>query len=183
MKIKRLSASFGKLQKEELAFGGGLNIVTAPNEAGKSTWCAFIRAMLYGINSSERDKIGYLSDKTRYRPWDGSPMEGVMDIEDHGKAITLQRTSHGAAPMKKFIAVYTGTNQRVDFLNGENAGEMLTGVSEQVFERTAFIKQSQLHVNQTAELERRIAALVSTGEEHSSFTESVGKLRCLLYTS
>ena len=81
MKIKKLSATFGKLKNDSLSFAPGLNIVRAPNESGKSTWCAFIRAMLYGINTSERDKIGHHSDKTRYRPWSGDGMSGTMDLD------------------------------------------------------------------------------------------------------
>ena len=56
MKINKLTASFGKLQNETLRFHEGLNIIYAPNESGKSTWCAFIRAMLYGVDSAERSR-------------------------------------------------------------------------------------------------------------------------------
>ena len=65
MKINKLTASFGKLENESLSFHPGLNVIYAPNESGKSTWCAFIRAMLYGIDSSERVRAGYLPDKLR----------------------------------------------------------------------------------------------------------------------
>ena len=41
MKILKLSASFGNLQNAELTLEDGLNIVTAPNESGKSTWADF----------------------------------------------------------------------------------------------------------------------------------------------
>ena len=48
MKLKKLQASFGGLQNETLVLEDGLNILQAPNEGGKSTWSAFLRAMLYG---------------------------------------------------------------------------------------------------------------------------------------
>lgn len=60
MKINKLTASFGKLENETLSLHDGLNIIYAPNESGKSTWCAFIMAMLYGVDSSERARAGYL---------------------------------------------------------------------------------------------------------------------------
>ena len=78
MKINKLTASFGKLENESLSFHSGLNVIYAPNESGKSTWCAFIRAMLYGVDSAERARAGYLPDKLRYAPWSGAPMEGTM---------------------------------------------------------------------------------------------------------
>ena len=72
MKIHRLSAVFGRLQGETLALTDGLNILQAPNESGKSTWCALLTAMLYGVSSRERDRAGVLAEKNRYAPWDGS---------------------------------------------------------------------------------------------------------------
>ena len=56
MLIRRMTAFFGKLQGETLELQEGLNILQAPNETGKSTWCAFLISMLYGINSRERDR-------------------------------------------------------------------------------------------------------------------------------
>ena len=78
----------------------GLNIIRQPNESGKSTWCAFIRAMLYGIDTSERQKAGVLPDKLRYAPWSGAPMSGSMELEYGGREITLTRSTRTAsAPM------------------------------------------------------------------------------------
>ena len=76
MRIVRMKASFGALRSAELALGEGLNIIQAPNEGGKSTWSAFLRAMLYGVNTKERDRQGYIAEKNRYQPWGGGPMEG-----------------------------------------------------------------------------------------------------------
>ncbi len=180
MKIKKASASFGRLNGDTIEFGGGLNIVQAPNESGKSTWCAFLRAMFYGINTSERDKAGFISDKTKYQPWSGSAMEGTMDIVSGGKDITIQRTALGRAPMKNFTAVYTGTDIPVPGLNGDNAGASLIGVTGPVFERSAFIRQSGVRISQNTELEKRINSIVSSGDETVSYTEVDAKLRTWL---
>lgn len=172
MKIRKLSATFGKLKNANLRLSDGLNIISAPNEYGKSTWCGFINAMLYGVDTSERDKAGYLSTKTRYRPWDGGAMVGTAEIEAGGREITVQRTAKGSSPMKNFIAVKTGTADFLKDLSGETAGEQLTGVTRGVFERTAFICRGDIRVNQTVDLEKKIAGIVSTGDETTSYTES-----------
>lgn len=178
MMIKKLDATFGKLEDESLELHDGLNVISAPNESGKSTWCAFVRAMLYGVDSSERQKAGFLPDKMRFAPWSGSAMQGSMQLESGGKDITITRTTKTAsAPMREFSAVYTGTSVSVEGLNGNNAGEMLTGVSRDVFRRSAFVEQGKVAVTHSAELEKRISAIVSSGDEDCSFTEADGRLR------
>ena len=49
MKIYSMTATFGKLENQTLALMPRLNIISAPNEWGKSTWCAFLAIMLYGL--------------------------------------------------------------------------------------------------------------------------------------
>ena len=178
MMIHKLTASFGKLENETLSLHDGLNVIYAPNESGKTTWCAFIQAMLYGIDSSERSKAGYLPDKLRYAPWSGAPMEGSMELSADRCDITItRRTKAKSAPMQEFSAVYTGTNVPVRGLTGQNAGEQLTGISKDVFRRSAFIAQGGLGVKSSPELEKRIGAIVTTGEEECSFSEADERLR------
>ncbi|MBQ5977283.1 MAG: AAA family ATPase [Oscillospiraceae bacterium] len=178
MIIRNLRASFGKLENETLKLHDGLNVIYAPNESGKSTWCAFIRAMLYGVDSSERVRSGYLPDKLRYAPWSGAPMEGSMELRAERSDITLtRRTRAKGAPMRDFSAVYTGTAIPVEGMDGQNAGELLTGVSRDVFCRSAFIEQGTVAVSGSPELEKRINAIVSTGEEQTSYTEADEQLR------
>ena len=59
MRICSMTATFGKLEGETLEFTPGLNLISAPNEWGKSTWCAFLLAMLYGIDTRQRAKQGH----------------------------------------------------------------------------------------------------------------------------
>ena len=178
MTINKLTASFGKLNGESLELTEGLNVICAPNESGKSTWCAFIRAMLYGIDSAERQKAGHLPDKLRYAPWSGAAMQGEMELSAGGKDITITRaTKLKSAPMREFSAVYTGTNVPVEGLDAANAGEMLTGASREVFKRSAFVEQGSIVISSSPELEKRISAIVSTGDEDCSFTEADEQLR------
>ena len=171
--IHRMSATFGRLQGPTLELKPGLNIVQAPNEAGKSTWCAFLTAMFYGINSRERDKAGFIAEKNRYAPWSGAPMSGRLDCRSGSDELTLTRTTRRqAAPLAEFQAYYAGTGDLVPGLTGQTCGETLLGVSREVFERSAFIRQSGLAITQDAELERRIASLISSGEEDTSYTEA-----------
>lgn len=181
MIIRHMQGTFGTLDGEQLRLDTGLNIIYAPNESGKSTWCAFLRAMLYGIDTSQRARAGFVPDKQKYAPWSGKPMAGKLELEQGGKRITIRRwTEAPNAPLRGFSAVYTGTDIPVPGLTAADAGEQLTGVSAEVFARTAFIGQGGLVVTGTPELEKRISAIVTSGEEASSYTEADAQLRAWL---
>ena len=178
MKIKTMTATFGKLQGERLNLEPGLNVITAPNEGGKSTWCAFLKAMFYGIDTRDRDRKGHLADKNRYQPWSGAPMEGEITLEWQGQDITIRRGPRGNVPFGSFSAVYTGTEEPVPGLTADTCGQMLLGVGREVYERSAFIGQSgTLAIRSAPELEARIAALVSSGKEDVSYSQVERQLK------
>lgn len=168
-------ATFGKLRQAELSLRPGLNLIYAPNESGKSTWVAFLRTMLYGLSTRER---GALADKNRYAPWDGGAMHGRLDVTDGTQGYTIIRSTRRAnAPMGDFSCTYRDTATPVPGITAQNLGETLLGVPREVFERSALIRQNALAVDQDAELERRIAALITTGEEDASYSEAYDRLK------
>ena len=93
-----MTATFGKLQGRSLELGDGLNIIEAPNETGKSTWCAFLLSILYGVNSRERDRAGFIADKNRFAPWSGAAMSGRMDCGTELGELTLTRATYICKP-------------------------------------------------------------------------------------
>ena len=102
MKILSMTATFGKLEHQTLTLDPGLNVIHAPNEWGKSTWCAFLVAMLYGIDTRERSTQTALADKERYAPWSGSPMSGQIRLNWNGRDITIERRSKGRSVFGDF---------------------------------------------------------------------------------
>ena len=107
MRIYSMTATFGKLEHETLTLKPGLNVIQAPNEWGKSTWCAFLLAMLYGLDTRAKSTKGSLADKERYAPWSGSPMEGRLEVEWQGRPITIERRTRGRVPLGEFRAYET----------------------------------------------------------------------------
>ena len=180
MILLQLRANFGKLHGT-LTLHEGLNELCLPNEAGKSTWSAFLLAMLYGIDTRERAtrENQNLPAKERYRPWDGSSMEGAIDLIWNGRAVTIERRSQGRTPMGVFRAYETESGTPVPELTAENCGRMLCGAERSVFERTAFVRQLGMAVSSDAQLEQRLSALVTTGEEGPSASALEKKLRDL----
>lgn len=165
MKILSMTATFGKLDRDTLTLHPGLNVMGAPNEWGKTTWCAFLIAMLYGIDTSARASRGTLPDKTHYAPWSGKPMSGRMDLEWQGRAITIERSTKGRVPMGQFSAYETETGIPVPELTAENCGEVLLGAERSVFTRSGFLKFTDLPVTADEHLTARLNALVTTGDE------------------
>ena len=177
MTILSMTATFGKLDNETLELQPGLNILSAPNEWGKSTWCAFLTAMLYGVDTRERTTKEQLAWKERYQPWSGKPMSGTIRVLHQGRDITIQRRTRGRVPMGDFLAWETQTGLAVRELTGENCGQVLLGVEKSVFLRTGFLRFSDLPVTADENLRRRLNDLVTTGDESGSAEKLAGKLR------
>ncbi len=165
MRIYSMTATFGSLEHRTLTLDPGLNIIEAPNEWGKSTWCAFLINMFYGIDTRARTTGTILADKERYAPWSGSPMTGRIDLNWNGRDITIERSTKGRVIFGNFRAYETETGLDVPELNGLNCGLMLLGVERSVFVRAGFLKQSDLPVSQDESLRRRLNNLVTTGDE------------------
>ena len=165
MKIYSMTATFGKLERQTLTLQPGLNIIEAPNEWGKSTWSAFIIAMLYGIDTKARTTQAALADKERYAPWSGAPMEGRMDICWNGRDITIERRTKGRLIFGEFRAYETESGLDVLELTAANCGMELLGVERSVFVRAGFLRLSDMPVTQDDALRRRLNNLVTTGDE------------------
>ena len=179
MRIYEMTATFGKFSHETLTLQPGLNIIEAPNEWGKSTWCAFILAMLYGIDTASRSKKDFLADKERYAPWSGVPMSGKMNICWNGRDITIERSSKGRSVFGVFKAYETNTGIEVPELTANNCGEKLLGVEQSVFARAGFVRLKDLPVTQDESLRRRLNSLVTTGDESGAADDLAQKLKDL----
>ncbi len=177
MRILSMTATFGKLDHVTLDLREGLNVISAPNEWGKSTWCAFLCAMLYGIDTRERSGKENLADKEKYVPWTGKPMEGRLRILHEGRDITIERRTRGRVPLGEFRAWETKTGLAVPELTPDNCGQQLLGVEKSVFLRTGFLRFSDLPMRQDENLRRRLNALVTTGDESGNAQMLSSRLR------
>ena len=179
MRIYKMTATFGKLEHETLTLEPGLNIITAPNEWGKSTWCAFLMAMLYGLDTRAKTTKTALADKERYQPWSGSPMSGRIDLNWNGRDITIERATRRRVPLGEFKAYETESGLPVEELTAANCGQMLLGVEQTVFRRAGFIRFSDLPVTQDEALRRRLNALVTTGDDSGAADRLAASLKDL----
>ena len=68
MRIKKIHITgFGRFRDFTLELSDGINVITGPNEAGKSTIHLFIRSLLYGADKKRRGAQRPVYE--RMRPW------------------------------------------------------------------------------------------------------------------
>ncbi len=130
--------SFGALRAKELTFDAGLNIIEGENECGKTTVAAFIRFIFYGIvDRAEAERYFLFAD--------GGVLSGTLDCTVTAQggekiAYRIQRTLHPAD-----AGPNTADIRRLDtgapVFVGQIPGEVFFGVSAEVFQGTAFVKQ------------------------------------------
>lgn len=179
LRILQANATYGKLNQAQLSLQSGLNVICAPNEGGKSTWSRFLLTMFYGLNTRQR---GELADKNRFQPWNGSPMQGRLQLVVGEDVLTLsRRTQRADSPMGVFSCTYAGTDTPARGLDALRCGETLLGVPQSVYQRCAFISSGSMAIDADADLERRINALISTGEEKISFSQAETRLKRQLH--
>lgn len=85
MKLRKLTATFGCLDGATLTFGPGLTLIGAPNGSGKSTWCAFLRVMLYGLDTRQRTAKGPPPTRTATAPGTASPWRACWSASTRGR--------------------------------------------------------------------------------------------------
>ena len=179
MKIYSMTATFGKLEHETLTLEPGLNVFTGENEWGKSTWCAFLAAMFYGLDTRAKSTRTALADKEHYAPWSGSPMSGRIDLNWKGRDITVERKTAGRTPMGVFRAYETATGLDIPEITAQNCGEVILGVERSVFVRTGFIRFRDMTVTEDEALRRRLNSLVTTGGENAEADRLAEELKAL----
>ncbi|WP_139490720.1 ATP-binding protein [Brevibacillus dissolubilis] len=92
MIIKELTIKgFGKWSNTTFPFAPGLNLFTAPNEAGKSTLMQALIASLYGMKKDYVRVTRYVDEYERYYPWDRASYETIVRYMLHQQDFRLHR--------------------------------------------------------------------------------------------
>ena len=177
MKIRSMTATFGCLDGATMTLTDGLNAIVLPNESGKSTWAAFVLAMFYGIDTAERSAKGRLAAKTKYQPWNGKAMAGILELEHRGRIIVLERTSQRNRPLSVFRAYDKETGLELPEVTAENCGPYFLGAERSVFQRSAFLSGEELTVTQDEALAQRLENLAAAGSVRDNYPAAAAKLK------
>ena len=134
--------NFGKLSDFKLSFSGGLNSVVRENGYGKTTLTVFIKAMLYGLDTTKRTKLEN-NDRRHYMPWHGGRCGGSLTFEANGKEYRIERTFMPKASEDEF-RLFDCKSGKESYDFSENVGEELFGIDVDGFERTVFLSEANL---------------------------------------
>lgn len=137
MYIKELYiGSFGGLRERTFNLSEGINLIEGGNESGKSTLCAFIKFIFFGLPAKSRV---VMSDRKRYLPFDGSAARGTLTLVQGDEEYIISRTftpsGRGGSDKTEIICLTTG-----EAVNADPA-EYFLGMTEGLFTRTAYIPQ------------------------------------------
>ncbi|NLN04874.1 MAG: AAA family ATPase [Clostridiaceae bacterium] len=157
---------FGKLKNFEMDFSKDINIIYGPNESGKSTILAFIKACLYGLSSR-----GVLSERTKYAPWDNpQSFGGEMFFEFENKKYRLTSTFGKSKRNDEYALYNETTGEKVAIPSGMSLGEYIFNLSEGAFDSSIFAPQLQSKIDASRDKDGQIMSLIAksqVGEEES----------------
>ncbi len=162
--------NFGCLSDFSLSFDDGLNILHAQNGRGKSTFAAFLKAMLYGLPSNRR--AGLDNERRRYTPWQGGAFGGSLCFEAEKTEYRLERF-FGAKEKDDRFALYHLATGNPSTRYTEAIGEELFGVDADGFERSLYISQTLPFLPpDNNSIRARLGALLDASDDLGKFEKA-----------
>lgn len=132
--------NFGKLHDATIDFKDGVNAFVFENGWGKSTLCAFIRTMFYGLGGEgKRDDLS--NERKRYFPWQGGAFGGSLSFDVNGKQYCVTRIFGN----KLADDVFELRDLKTNLISNDYSaalGEELFKLNSESFMRSVFISQN-----------------------------------------
>ena len=179
MKINYLKINgFGKLKNKEINFNKNINLIYGKNEAGKSTLLKFITAIFYGASKNKNGKN--IPDLEKYMPWNAEEYSGKIKYElDNKEEYEVFREFN-----KKNPKIYNSNLEDIskEFTIDKTKGNQFfyeqTKIDEALFLSTNIVEQQEtvLDENNQNLLTQKIANMLSTGEDNTSYKKVIGNL-------
>ncbi len=173
---------FGKLADLALSFSGGLNIVSAANEAGKSTLLRFLTSALYGqLRADIKAQRRLDAWVEQYKPWHAPAYGGVLWCRlANGRELELHRSF--GRDETRFEVLTSGGEDITGEYESQRNGEVIfaaphLGLSKEIFESVAVVRETETaEFKHRESLRDRVANLAQSGDEKLSVRLSLVKL-------
>ncbi len=180
MKINNLKINgFGKLKNKEINLENGINVIYGKNEAGKSTLLKYITSMFYGLTKNKNG--GTIPEVEKYEPWNNEEFSGKISYElDNQKKFEVYRDFKKKNP-KIFNENLEDISKdfNIDKTKGNEFFYEQTGLEEEIFTSSIITKQAEVKLNEKEQntLIQKISNILGTGEDSTSYTTIVNKLK------
>lgn len=163
---------FGCLEEKHIEFNDGFNVVSLPNESGKSTIAEFIRVMLYGVNSLR------FNQRKKYMPFGCTSMGGEMTVSLDGTDYIIKRTFGTRKSDDKIEVINAVSGAKVKKYSVDNVGGAMCGISGDAYENTCYIKQLSSKINdvKSSEIQSKLINLSQSSDEDYSYRNAVAIL-------
>ncbi len=163
---------FGCLKEKTLEFNEGMNVISLPNESGKSTIAEFIRVMLFGVNSLR------FNQRKKYMPFGHTSMGGEMTVKC-GETEYIIKRNFGMRKTDDTVDVFNAiSGSRIAEYSVDNVGQVMFGISGDTFENTCYIKQLSAKINdvKSSEIQSKLINLSQSSDEDYSYRNAVNIL-------
>ena len=180
MQIKNLKINgFGKLKDKEINLENGINVIYGKNEAGKSTLLKYITSMFYGLSKNKNG--GTIPEVEKYEPWNSEEFSGKISYQlDNNKVYEAYRDFKKKNP-KIFNENLEDISKEfnIDKTKGNEFFYEQTGLEEEIFTSSIITKQAEVKLDEKAQnsLIQKISNILGTGEDNTSYTTIVNKLK------
>lgn len=173
-RIERIEiGAFGCLSDVVLTPATGINLIEAPNEAGKSTLAAFIKFVLYGFSSTRSQSVAE-NEKKLYMPWNGTRASGSLVISCPSGSFRVERTYD--LPSKEHVEIINLQTRKPVF-QSLVPGEVLFGAPEELFVKSAYFRQLFQNKNGDDALAEQVQNILFSADERISAEKAQKKLR------
>jgi uncharacterized protein YhaN len=147
VRAERLSvAGFGKLAARDVRFGPRLTIVHGPNESGKSTTHAALRASMFGLTAGGRRTQSETALIERHRPWSDVRYASTLElVAADGRRLRIEWDFERCRFTVRDAA--TGADLTADHGAGTDPrglARTLYGVDRDVYLRVGCVDQAEL---------------------------------------
>ncbi|MBR3640124.1 MAG: AAA family ATPase, partial [Clostridia bacterium] len=170
--------SFGTLTDFDAVPSRGLNVISGPNESGKTSIAMFIKFMLYGMPSTRGPAA---IERKKYVNWKTAEASGTLDVvTDSGDEYRIERTladtSRGGKGTFKETVTLVREPGGVPVNVTGSVGEYLLGVPEAVFVNTAFVRQATGVKPEAEPLSRSVENMVTAADEKVNVKKALEEL-------
>ena len=159
---------FGGIVNRDFSFNGELSSFVFENGYGKTTVAAFIKAMLYGLDSYKKNSKGF-EDRYHFAPFSGARFGGNLTLSYRGSEYKIERFFDLKSQTKDTLRVYKNGRETDEL--GDGVGDKIFGFDKDSFEKLLFIKADTEDCGSTPGIKSKLNHFVMDGGEISEASD------------